>query len=36
MLYLEEKGDLPFPNTLHQLPAPKEKWYTPEPIVQFP
>jgi hypothetical protein len=35
MLYLEEKGDLPFINIDHQLPAPKGEWYEPEPIIEF-
>jgi hypothetical protein len=36
MLYLEETGDLPFVNTEHRLPAPKDKWYTPKSIIAFP
>jgi hypothetical protein len=35
MLYLEKTGDLPFVNSHHQLPAPKDEWYTPEPIIKF-
>jgi hypothetical protein len=36
MLYLEEKGDLPFVNEYHRLPARKGEWYEPEPIITFP
>ena len=35
MLYLEETGDLPFVNTFHRLPAPKDQWYKPNPIIKF-
>jgi hypothetical protein len=35
LLYLEEQGDLPFINDLHQLPAEQGKHYVPKPIIEF-